>query len=98
MLVAIVSWIIFGFFAGIIAKLLMPGKDPGGALVTILLGVGGAIIGGLLGQLLFNYGNGIDSTSAVREPEFFLGLFLAVVGAVIILAIYRIGTGRSLQG
>jgi uncharacterized membrane protein YeaQ/YmgE (transglycosylase-associated protein family) len=82
----ILSWIVFGLIAGIIAKLLTPGRDPGGCIVTMLLGVAGAFVGGFLYQLL------------TGQPQFFefdLGSFvIAVIGAIILLLLYRLLTGR----
>ena len=57
---AILSWIVFGLVIGIIAKLLMPGKDPGGFIVTILLGVAGALVGGFIGRAMGFYGAGSE--------------------------------------
>lgn len=76
-------WIVIGGIAGGIAKLLMPGKDPGGCLITIILGIAGAVLAGWLGHLLHWYEPG--------EGASFVG---AIVGAFIILAIYRLLAGR----
>lgn len=74
------AWIIFGLIAGIIAKLIMPGKDPGGFIITIIIGVLGALVGGWLGTAL-----GLGSVDG-----FNLGSFaIAVLGAILLLAIYR---------
>ena len=82
----IISWIVFGLLAGVIAKLLMPGRDPGGCIITMLLGIAGAFVGGFLYRLL---------TGREVFFEFDLGsLVVAVLGAVIILAIYRLVAGR----
>lgn len=76
----ILSWIIFGLIAGVIAKLLMPGRDPGGCIITILLGVAGAFVGGFIGtQLGFGSVTGFD----------FRSFLIAVLGAVLLLLIYR---------
>ncbi len=76
----ILSWILFGLIAGIIAKWIMPGRDPGGIIVTILIGIAGAFVGGWLGSLV-----GMGSMG-----DFSLGSFItAVVGAVILLGGYR---------
>jgi uncharacterized membrane protein YeaQ/YmgE (transglycosylase-associated protein family) len=88
----IIGWIILGLIAGLIAKAIMPGKDPGGVIITILLGIVGSIVGGFIGRALFGYG-GDDYT----RPGFFMSLILAVVGAVILLAVYRLITHRSLR-
>ena len=74
-----IAWIIIGGLAGAIAKLIMPGKDPGGCIVTVILGVVGAVLAGFLGQQL-----GLASTS---NGAGFIG---AIVGAFIILFIYRL--------
>jgi uncharacterized membrane protein YeaQ/YmgE (transglycosylase-associated protein family) len=74
----ILGWIIFGLVVGALAKLIMPGKDPGGIFVTILLGIVGALVGGFLGRLLGLYKEG--------EPAGFIG---ALVGAILLLWLYR---------
>jgi uncharacterized membrane protein YeaQ/YmgE (transglycosylase-associated protein family) len=82
----IISWIVFGLLAGVIAKLLMPGRDPGGCIITMLLGIAGAFVGGVLYRLL---------TGREVFFQFDLGsLVVAILGAVIILAIYRLVVGR----
>lgn len=79
----IVGWIIIGGLAGAIAKLIMPGKDPGGCVVTILLGVAGALLAGFLGRQLGWY----DADDAGA------GFIAAIVGALIILVVYRMVMG-----
>jgi uncharacterized membrane protein YeaQ/YmgE (transglycosylase-associated protein family) len=74
----ILGWILFGLVVGALAKLLMPGKDPGGFVVTTLLGIVGAVVGGFLGRLLGLYKEG--------EPAGFVG---ALLGAILLLWIYR---------
>jgi uncharacterized membrane protein YeaQ/YmgE (transglycosylase-associated protein family) len=74
----ILGWIIFGLVVGALAKLVMPGKDPGGIIVTILLGIVGAVVGGFLGRVLGLYKEG--------EPAGFIG---ALIGAILLLWIYR---------
>jgi len=76
---SILLWILFGLVIGIIAKLLMPGRDPGGFIITILLGVAGSFLGGLVGRALGLYQPGQRTA----------GWILSIVGAVVILAIYR---------
>jgi uncharacterized membrane protein YeaQ/YmgE (transglycosylase-associated protein family) len=78
-----IGWIIFGLIVGIIGKFLMPGRDPGGIIVTILLGIAGALLGGFVGRALGFYQEG--------EPA---GFIMAVIGAIILLAIYRAVVGR----
>ena len=75
----IIGWIIIGFIAGAIAKLLMPGKDPGGCLITILLGIAGALLAGFIGKSVGWYEQGEAA-----------GFIAAIVGAFIILFIYRL--------
>lgn len=75
----IIGWIVIGLLAGGIAKLLMPGKDPGGCIVTILLGVAGALLAGFIGKSIGWYG-----------PNEAAGFIAAIVGAFILLAIYRL--------
>jgi uncharacterized membrane protein YeaQ/YmgE (transglycosylase-associated protein family) len=94
MLLSILGWIVFGLIAGLIAKALMPGKDPGGAIITTLLGIAGAIVGGFIGRMLFGYGSA-NSAGDMSEPGFIMSLVLAVVGSVILLAGYRLIRGRS---
>jgi uncharacterized membrane protein YeaQ/YmgE (transglycosylase-associated protein family) len=65
---SIIRWIIFGLIVGVVAKLVMPGRDPGGTIVTILLGIGGALVGGFLGRVPGWYGEG-DPVDFVRPRE-----------------------------
>ena len=92
----IIGWIILGLIAGAIAKAIMPGKDPGGVFVTIILGIVGALIGGFIARSLLGYGS-IDSTGQMAKPGFLMSLVLSVVGAIILLAGYRLIKGRSLR-
>ena len=94
-MIAIIGWIIFGLIAGLIAKAIMPGRDPGGAIITILLGIAGAIIGGFLGQALFGYGRTVNDTGDLSQPGFLMSLVLAVIGAIVLLALYRLVKGRT---
>jgi uncharacterized membrane protein YeaQ/YmgE (transglycosylase-associated protein family) len=81
----VLLWIVFGLVVGIVAKFLMPGRDPGGIILTIVLGILGAMLGGWIGRGLGWYQPG--------EPA---GFIMAVVGAIIILALYRlVMPGRS---
>lgn len=75
--------VIVGLIVGAIAKLIMPGRDPGGIIVTILLGIGGSVVAGLIGRSVGLYREG--------EP---VGFIASVVGAIILLAIYRAIIGR----
>ena len=80
----IIAWILFGLVVGVIAKLLMPGRDPGGFIVTALLGVAGALVGGFLGRALNLYG-----------PNDSAGWLMSILGAVILLALYRMMVRRQ---
>ena len=79
----ILSWIVFGLIAGIVAKLLMPGRDPGGFIITILLGIAGSILGGYVARLL-GIGGG-----------WLTGFVMAVIGALLLLVIYRLLKGSA---
>ena len=83
----ILAWIILGLIAGAIAKAIMPGRDPGGFIVTALIGIVGAVIGGFLGNMIFGIGgvSGVDIRS----------ILIAIVGALILLWVYRMATRRS---
>jgi len=73
-----IGWIIFGLIVGAIAKLLMPGRDPGGWIMTILIGIAGAVLGGWIGRAAGWYG-----------PNQGAGFLMSLVGAIILLALYR---------
>jgi uncharacterized membrane protein YeaQ/YmgE (transglycosylase-associated protein family) len=77
------GWIVIGALAGALARLIMPGRGPSGCIVTILLGVGGAVLAGWLGNMLGWY-----------KPGEGAGFLAAIVGAIIILFIYRLISGR----
>ena len=94
-MIAILGWIIFGLIAGLIAKAIMPGRDPGGVLITIVLGIVGSLIGGFIGQALFGYGRAVNDTDDLSRPGFLMSLVLAVVGAIVLLALYRLVKGRT---
>jgi uncharacterized membrane protein YeaQ/YmgE (transglycosylase-associated protein family) len=91
----VIAWIIFGLIAGAIAKAILPGSDPGGAIVTILIGIAGALLGGFLGRAILGYGR-IDETGSITRPGFLMNLVLAVIGAIILLVCYRLIRGRSM--
>jgi uncharacterized membrane protein YeaQ/YmgE (transglycosylase-associated protein family) len=79
----IIGWILFGLVVGVVGKLLMPGRDPGGFIITIILGIAGALLAGFLGQSLGFYREG--------EPA---GFIMAVIGSIILLIGYRMVAGR----
>jgi uncharacterized membrane protein YeaQ/YmgE (transglycosylase-associated protein family) len=75
---AVLGWILFGLVVGIIAKLLTPGRDPGGFILTILIGIAGALLGGFIGRAIGFYG-----------PHQGAGFIVSVIGAIVLLMIYR---------
>jgi uncharacterized membrane protein YeaQ/YmgE (transglycosylase-associated protein family) len=80
----VIGWIVFGVIVGIVAKLLMPGRDPGGFIITTLLGIAGAMMGGFLGQVLGFYRAG--------EPA---GYIMSILGAMLLLFLYRLMVGKT---
>ncbi|MFC6092955.1 MULTISPECIES: GlsB/YeaQ/YmgE family stress response membrane protein [Saccharothrix] len=82
----ILGWIILGLIAGAIAKAIMPGRDPGGIIITMLLGIVGAIIGGFVGRAIF--GSDINSFFDLST------WLLAILGSLIVLGVYRLVTGN----
>ncbi|TMC03908.1 MAG: GlsB/YeaQ/YmgE family stress response membrane protein [Chloroflexi bacterium] len=82
----ILSWIVVGLIAGVVAKLLLPGRDPGGCIITMLIGIAGAILGGFLVGLFVggNVVTGVNLTTVL----------VAVLGAIILLLLYRLLLGR----
>ena len=83
MITSIIFWIIVGGIAGALGKLIMPGDDPGGIIVTILLGIAGAFVGGFIMQSILGFGSG----------GFIWSIIVATIGAIILLAIYRLIVG-----
>lgn len=79
----ILGWIVFGLIVGALAKLVMPGRDPGGIVVTMVLGIVGALLGGFIGRSLRMY-----------QPDEPAGLLMSILGAVVVLLLYRIFAGR----
>ena len=79
--------IVIGLIVGALAKLIMPGRDPGGVIVTILLGIAGSVVAGLVGRAVGWYSEGQSA-----------GFIASVVGAIVILAIYRLIIGRTAGG
>ena len=75
---SILGWIVFGLIVGVVAKLIMPGRDPGGMIVTILLGIAGALVAGFIGRALGWYGD--------DDP---VGFVMATIGAILLLVLYR---------
>src|SRR5262249_3028917 len=84
-MISFLGWILFGLIVGAVAKLLMPGRDPGGIIVTMLLGIAGALLGGSTGRALGLYKEG-DAA----------GFLMSLLGAVILLALYRLVVRRRM--
>ncbi|WP_424215742.1 GlsB/YeaQ/YmgE family stress response membrane protein (plasmid) [Streptomyces sp. BI20] len=82
----IIAWILIGLFAGLIAKALMPGRDPGGIIITTLIGIAGGLLGGWLGKVIF----GVDSIDGFFDLSTWIA---AIIGSVILLILYRVITG-----
>jgi uncharacterized membrane protein YeaQ/YmgE (transglycosylase-associated protein family) len=76
----ILSWIVMGLIVGVLAKFIMPGRDPGGFIITVALGIGGAFVGGYIGSFL-----GIGTVSGFNMAS----IFVATLGAIVLLALYR---------
>ena len=74
----ILGWIVFGLIVGAVAKLLMPGRDPGGIIVTMVLGIVGALLGGFIGRAMGFYG-----------PNESAGWIISILGAILLLGLYR---------
>ena len=83
-MLSFIGLILFGLVVGVIAKLLMPGRDPGGIIVTILLGIAGSLIGGYVGRAMGLYGPGQGA-----------GFFMALLGAILLLVLYRFAFRRA---
>ena len=77
----ILSWIVMGLVVGLLGKLIMPGKDPGGIIITVLLGIAGAFVGGFIGSRL-----GLGTVTGFNLGS----LLLAIGGAVLLLILYRL--------
>ncbi|CAN5521194.1 MAG: GlsB/YeaQ/YmgE family stress response membrane protein [Actinomycetota bacterium] len=80
----IIVWILIGLIAGALAKWIMPGPDPGGIIVTILIGIAGAFVGGFIMQSILGFGTG----------GFIWTVLVATLGAIVLLAVYRMITRR----
>jgi len=93
-MISLIIWIILGFLAGFLAKAIMPGPDGGGFILTTILGIVGAVVGGFIGSL-FGYPmvSSFDNIGS-SIPSF----IFSVIGALAVLAIYRLATGRSVRG
>ena len=93
-MISLIIWIILGFLAGFIAKSIMPGPDGSGFILTTILGIVGAVVGGYIGGLLFNTPM-VSSFDNIGNS--LLSFVFSVIGAIVVLAIYHLITGRSLS-
>ena len=83
-MLSVLGWIIFGLIVGALAKLLMPGRDPGGMLVTMVIGIAGALVAGFIGRALGWY-----------QADEAAGFIMAILGAVLLLFVYRQVAARA---
>ena len=83
-MITVLGWILFGLIVGALAKLVMPGRDPGGIIVTMLIGIAGSLLGGFIGRAMGFYG-----------PNQAAGWLMSIVGAILVLALYRVIARRS---
>lgn len=91
MLSSLIYALIIGLIVGAVARLLMPGRDPMGCFLTALLGIGGSIVGGLIGSALWP----VTGQASLTHPHRLLHFVLSVIGAIILLALWRMISGRS---
>lgn len=82
-MIGVLGWMVFGLIVGIVAKLVMPGRDPGGIIVTMLIGIVGAVLGGWIGQAAGWYG-----------PQEGAGFLMSLFGAIVLLWLYRVMFAR----
>lgn len=88
----VISWIVVGLIAGAIAKLLMPGRDPGGLIITIVIGIVGAVLAGFLAHVLRIADE--TKTISLNDRGFWTKVAFGIIGAILILAVYRLIAGR----
>jgi len=93
-MISLLVWLVLGFLAGYIEKLIMPGADGGGTIMTIILGIVGAVVGGMIGTFV-GYPMISDFNDIGRSIPSFIS---SIIGAIVVLAIYRLATGRSVRG
>jgi len=96
LLFTIIAWVVFGLIVGLIAKFLMSSRHTGGMWTTLLLGIGGAIVGGIIGRFIFGFGFRTgNSPEDFTLPSFLLNLLCAILGAIALSAAYRIFLDRE---
>ncbi len=93
-MISLLIWLILGFLAGYLAKMILPGSDGGGVVLTTILGILGAVVGGFMGRYFFGYPmiSSFDNIGS-NLPSF----VSSIVGAIAVLVIYRLATGRGLR-
>ena len=93
-MVSLLIWLLLGFLAGYIAKFILPGRDGGGVIITTIVGILGAVVGGFMGRYLFGYPM-ISSFDNIGNniPSF----ISSIIGALVVLAIFRLAQGRGLS-
>jgi uncharacterized membrane protein YeaQ/YmgE (transglycosylase-associated protein family) len=93
-MVSLLIWLVLGFLAGYLAKLILPGSDRGGVILTTILGILGAVVGGFIGKYFLGYPM-ISSFDNIGNnvPSF----ISSIIGAIVVLVLYRLATGRSLR-
>ena len=91
-MISLLVWLVLGFLAGYIAKLIMPGADGGGVILTTILGIVGAVVGGFIGAFFgFRMVSSFDNIGG-SVPSF----VFSIIGAIVVLAIYRLARGRRI--
>ncbi len=93
-MISLLIWLVLGFLAGYLAKMILPGRDGGGLILTTVLGILGAVVGGFMGKYFFGYPM-ISSFDNIGNnlPSF----ISSIIGAIVVLAIHRLATGRGLR-
>ena len=93
-MVSLLIWLVLGFLAGYLAKLIMPGRDSGGVILTTILGILGAVVGGFLGKYFFGYPMVSSFDNIGNNIPSFIS---SIIGAIVVLVVYRLAVGRSLR-
>ena len=93
-MISLLIWLVLGFLAGYLAKLIMPGRDSGGVILTTILGILGAVVGGFLGKYFFGYPMVSSFDNIGNNIPSFIS---SIIGAIVVLVVYRLAAGRSLR-